>query len=58
MANYCFCLPNRSTSIGITVNPVRVPRIEEFGSLETIGQRLLDTGMSFVCELAEGAYLA
>ncbi len=40
------------------MNPVRVPRIEEFGSLETIGQRLLDTGMSFVCELAEGAYLA
>ncbi|KAF5833333.1 hypothetical protein DUNSADRAFT_10413 [Dunaliella salina] len=33
----------RSTSIGVTVNPVRVPRIEEFGSLEVIGQRLLDT---------------
>lgn len=34
----------RSTSIGITVNPVRVRRIEEFGSVDTIGQRLLDTG--------------
>jgi hypothetical protein len=28
--------------VGITVNPVRVKSIEEFGTLETVGARLLD----------------
>ncbi|GBF90784.1 psbP domain-containing protein, chloroplastic-like [Raphidocelis subcapitata] len=33
----------RSTSVGVTVSPVRVESIEQFGSLEAVGQRLLDT---------------
>lgn len=33
----------RSTSVGVTVNPVRVKSIDQFGSLEAVGQKLLDT---------------
>jgi len=32
----------RSTSVGVTVSPVRVASIEQFGDLEAVGQRLLD----------------
>jgi hypothetical protein len=32
----------RSTSVGVTVTPVRVDSIERFGSLEAVGKRLLD----------------
>eukprot|EP00775_Hariotina_reticulata_P002499 gene2499-2803_t len=32
----------RSTSIGVTVSPVRVSSIEQFGDLAAVGQRLLD----------------
>lgn len=31
----------RSTSVGVTVNPVKVSRIQEFGGLEDVGNRLL-----------------
>jgi hypothetical protein len=34
---------NRSTSVGVTVSPVRVESIEKFGSLEAVGRRLLET---------------
>lgn len=33
---------HRSTSVGVTVNPVRVDRIEAFGTLDLVGQRLLE----------------
>jgi hypothetical protein len=32
----------RSTSVGVTVSPVRVASIEQFGDLEAVGKRLLD----------------
>ena len=32
----------RSSSVGVTVNPVRIQRIQDFGGLEEVGQRLLD----------------
>jgi hypothetical protein len=32
----------RSTSLGVTVNPVRVARIQDFGSLDVVGERLLE----------------
>lgn len=32
----------RSTSIGITVNPVKVSRIEDFGGVKDVGEKLLD----------------
>ncbi|KAF6253045.1 PsbP-domain-containing protein [Scenedesmus sp. NREL 46B-D3] len=32
----------RSTSVGVTVSPVRVASIEQFGGLEAVGKRLLD----------------
>lgn len=31
----------RSTSVGVTVSPVRVASIEQFGDLQAVGQRLL-----------------
>lgn len=31
----------RSTSVGVTVNPVRVPSLSAFGSLEDVGAKLL-----------------
>jgi len=33
----------RSTSVGVTVNPVRVASIQSFGDLDLVGSRLLDT---------------
>lgn len=33
----------RSTSVGVTVSPVRVPSIDRFGDLAAVGQRLLET---------------
>jgi hypothetical protein len=35
-------MPRRSTSLGVTVNPVRVARIQDFGTLDVVGERLLD----------------
>ncbi len=32
----------RSTSVGVTVSPVRIASIEQFGDLATVGQRLLE----------------
>jgi hypothetical protein len=32
----------RSTSVGVTVSPVRVASIEQFGDLQAVGKRLLD----------------
>lgn len=32
----------RSSSVGVTVSPVRVASIEQFGDLEAVGKRLLD----------------
>eukprot|EP00879_Flechtneria_rotunda_P019291 GHRR01020260.1.p1 GENE.GHRR01020260.1~~GHRR01020260.1.p1 ORF type:complete len:172 (+),score=54.67 GHRR01020260.1:133-648(+) len=32
----------RSTSVGVTVSPVRVASIEKFGDLQVVGQRLLN----------------
>lgn len=32
----------RSTSVGVTVSPVRVESIQQFGTLEAVGRRLLD----------------
>lgn len=32
----------RSTSVGVTVSPVRVANIGQFGDLQAVGQRLLD----------------
>jgi hypothetical protein len=32
----------RSTSVGVTVNPVRVASIEQFGGLEAVGKRLIE----------------
>ena len=32
----------RSTSLGVTVNPVRVPDIGSFGTLEAVGEKLLE----------------
>lgn len=35
--------PNRrSTSVGITVSPVRVVNIQQFGTLEDVGRKLLE----------------
>jgi len=32
----------RSTSVGVTVNPVRVRQIQDFGSLQQVGDKLLE----------------
>lgn len=34
---------NSSTSVGVTVSPVRVASLDAFGSLEAVGARLLET---------------
>lgn len=31
----------KSTTVGVTVSPVRIASLEDFGSLETVGERLL-----------------
>jgi hypothetical protein len=41
----------RSTSIGVTVSPVRVSSIEQFGDLTAVGQRLLDVERKKVMRL-------
>jgi hypothetical protein len=43
-ADTLFLDPDRkSTNVGVTVSPVRVESIEQFGSLEAVGRRLMDT---------------
>ena len=46
----------KSTSVGVTVYPVMISRLEEFGSLESVGDKLLGAGArpKAVC-LARGA---
>lgn len=39
----------RSTSVGVTVSPVRIASIEQFGDLATVGQRLLEAEGKKVC---------
>lgn len=39
----------RSTAVGVTVNPVRVKSIEEFGTLDVVGEKLLDAERKKVC---------
>lgn len=34
----------KSTSVGVTVYPVTISSLEEFGDLEAVGRRLLDAG--------------
>ncbi len=34
----------KSTSVGITVYPVTISTLEEFGNLAAVGRRLLDAG--------------
>lgn len=39
----------RSTSVGVTVSPVRVASIDQFGDLDAVGRRLLDVERRKVC---------
>jgi hypothetical protein len=39
----------RSTSVGVTVSPVRVASIDQFGDLQAVGQRLLQAEQKKVC---------
>ena len=42
-ADILFLDPERkSTTVGVTVSPVRIASLEQFGDVTTVGKRLLD----------------
>ena len=45
----------RSTSVGITIYPVRVASLEQFGRLEDVGERLLQAEMGKVGGCSRGS---
>ena len=42
---------NKSTTIGVTVSPIRIASLEKFGDVETVRKRLIDTEKQKVRQL-------
>ena len=39
----------KGTNLGVTVTPVRISSLEQFGSIDAIGEKLLNVERSKVC---------